>query len=406
MFIVVGVSGGIAAYKTVQLVRLLVKDGHDVHVVPTPDSLEFVGLATWEAISRNPVTTSVHQDVAQVRHVALGQAADLVVIAPATANTLAKLAAGIADNLLGTTVLSSAAPVLVAPAMHTQMWLNPATQANVALLAERGVQLIGPEPGELTGGDTGVGRMSEPEQIHQRITALLTPTPGDLAGTRILVSLGGTQEPIDPVRFIGNRSSGRQGAAIALAAAARGAQVDVVAASCAAEVIDQLRGAPVGLSTVQTAAQLHTAMLEQAPEADVVVMAAAVADYRVAEVSQTKLTKHDNPDALTLALVPNADIIADLAAHRRPDQLIVGFSAQTEEDDQALLTRARRKRREKDLDLLTVNRVGWTQGFESDSNQVWVLDARDEVIATAGGSKTEVAQALLDVIAAQWGTAG
>ncbi|WP_127819184.1 bifunctional phosphopantothenoylcysteine decarboxylase/phosphopantothenate--cysteine ligase CoaBC, partial [Microbacterium sp. CPCC 204701] len=219
MFVVVGVTGGIAAYKTVQLVRLLVKDGHEVHVVPTDDALRFVGLPTWEAISRHPVTTSVHDDVARVRHVALGQSADLVIVAPATANTLAKMTAGLADDLLGTTLLATTAPVVVAPAMHTEMWRHPATVANMATLRERGVIVVGPDDGELTGGDSGPGRMSEPEAILDRALAAVTAGARDLEGLRVVVSAGGTREPIDPVRYIGNRSSGRQGVAVALAAA-------------------------------------------------------------------------------------------------------------------------------------------------------------------------------------------
>lgn len=258
MFVVVGVTGGIAAYKTVQLVRALVTNGHEVHVVPTDDALRFVGTATWEAVSRNPVTTSVHDDVAEVRHVALGTSADLVIIAPATANTLAKMAAGIADSLLGVTLLATTAPVVVAPAMHTAMWQHAATQANIRVLQGRGIHVVGPADGPLTGGDSGPGRMVEPDEI---LTAALrivdAPDPGapstgpssdsavdaatdaaspglvprvDLADLRVAVSTGGTREPIDPVRYLGNRSSGRQGAALALDAAGRGAEVTLVAA--------------------------------------------------------------------------------------------------------------------------------------------------------------------------------
>ncbi len=225
MVIVVGVTGGIAAYKAVQLVRLFVLDGHEVHVVPTEDALRFVGLPTWEAISRNRVTTSVHDDVPEVRHVALGQRADLVVVAPATANTIASMAAGLASDLLGTTLLATRAPVLIAPAMHTEMWQHPATVANMATLISRGVHVIGPADGPLTGGDTGPGRMSEPDEIHAAARRVLAPDRRDLAGLTVAVSAGGTREPIDPVRYLGNRSSGRQGVALAVAAAERGARV-------------------------------------------------------------------------------------------------------------------------------------------------------------------------------------
>lgn len=217
MNIVVGVTGGIAAYKTVQLVRLLIKAGHEVTVIPTEDALRFVGTPTWEAISRNTVTTGVHDDVARVRHVALGQAAELVIVAPATANTIAKMTAGLADDLLGTTLLATTAPVAIAPAMHTEMWRHPSTQANITTLRERGVHILGPADGELTGGDSGPGRMLEPEAIFTDALALLAPQ--DLTGTRVAISAGGTREPIDPVRFLGNRSSGRQGVALAAEAA-------------------------------------------------------------------------------------------------------------------------------------------------------------------------------------------
>lgn len=401
--IVVGVTGGIAAYKTVQLVRLLVADGHDVHVVPTESALRFVGAPTWEAISRNPVTTSVHDDVPRVRHVALGQAADLVVVAPATANTLAKVAAGLADDLLGTTLLATSAPVVVAPAMHTEMWLHPATQANVATLRERGVRFIGPDSGRLTGDDSGPGRMAEPERIHAELTGMLAARH-DLAGLRIAVSAGGTREPIDPVRYIGNRSSGRQGAAIARAAAERGADVTLVAAhvdeSVAADVATDPR---IRVSHVGTAAELTDAMRSVAPEADVVVMTAAVADYRVASVSERKLTKETSPGTLALDLVENEDILAGLVGERRPGQTLVGFAAETVADDAELLERARRKRARKGVDLLVANAVGWTAGFETADNAVVIVDADGDAVARVAGTKHEVADAVLDAILAARG---
>jgi len=439
MRIVVGVTGGIAAYKTVQLVRLLVTDGHEVHVIPTANALRFVGAPTWEAISRQPVTTSVHDDVPRVRHVALGQAADLVVIAPATAHTLAKMAAGLADDLLGTTLLATTAPVLVAPAMHTEMWRHPAARANVATLRDRGVRFIGPDSGRLTGDDTGPGRMAEPERIHAEVTALLRaraaedsrpgaaedsragaaeefgatggPDPAsrpplarnssggdDLAGLRIVVSAGGTREPIDPVRFLGNRSSGRQGVAIARAAAERGAAVVLVAAHVDEAVLAELPG-DVALRRAGTAAELGDAVRAAATGADVVIMAAAVADYRVAEVADVKLTKESSPGGLELRLVENDDILAGLAASRAPGQTIVGFAAETVSTDAELVERARRKRERKGADLLAANAVGWTAGFEAADNAVVIVDARGEV-ARAEGSKRDVADALLDAVAA------
>ena len=393
MFIVVGVTGGIAAYKTVSLVRRLIGDGHDVHVVPTADALRFVGLPTWEAISRNPVTTSVHDDVPRVRHVALGQQADLIVVAPATANTMASMAAGLADDLLGTTLLASAAPVLIAPAMHTEMWRHPATVANLATLRSRGVEVIGPEDGPLTGGDSGPGRMSEPEAIHARIVELLGRRV-DLAGLTVAVSAGGTREPIDPVRFLGNRSSGRQGVAVAAAAAARGARVILASANIEEAVLADAAGTQI--VPVGTAAELGEVMDRLAREADVVIMAAAVADFRVADVADGKLTKEDGGIA-SLELVENRDILAGLTAARRPGQVVVGFAAETASGAE-LVERGRRKRRRKGADLLAVNEVGWDKGFEAKDNHLVMIGINDEVVAEASGSKRAVADALLDAV--------
>ncbi|GAA3658728.1 bifunctional phosphopantothenoylcysteine decarboxylase/phosphopantothenate--cysteine ligase CoaBC [Microbacterium marinilacus] len=398
MNIVVGVTGGIAAYKTVQLVRLLVRDGHDVHVVPTDDALRFVGAPTWEAISRNPVTTSVHDDVAQVRHVALGQAADVVVVAPATANTIAKIAVGLAGDLLGTTLLATRAPVLVAPAMHTEMWQHAATRANIATLRARGVRIVGPDSGRLTGADSGPGRMSEPETIHREVSRMLA-AGADLDGTRVVVSAGGTREPIDPVRFIGNRSSGRQGIAIALAAADRGADVTLVAAHVEDAQLDAAHAHPaIRVETAGTAAELGERMRALAGSADVIVMAAAVADYRVADVSDHKLAKEDG--APVLSLVENDDILAGLAGARRDGQTIVGFAAEMPTDHETVLERGIRKRRRKGVDLLAVNEVGWEAGFERAENAVALIGSDDQVVAEATGSKREVADALLDAIVA------
>lgn len=397
MFVVVGVTGGIAAYKTVGLVRLLVKAGHDVHVVPTDDAVRFVGLPTWEAISRNPVTTSVHDDVARVRHVALGQSADLVIVAPATANTLASMTAGLASDLLGTTLLATTAPVVVAPAMHTEMWRHPATVHNVEVLRARGVHVVGPADGALTGGDSGPGRMSEPEEIVAAALALVE-RPRDLEGLTVVVSAGGTREPIDPVRFLGNRSSGRQGVAIARAAADRGAHVTLVAAHLDADVRPDPR---VEVISVGTADDLGRAMDATAPDADVIVMAAAVADYSVAAVSESKLRKQDSPGALTLELVENRDVVAGLVAARRPGQTIVAFAAETVDSDEELLDRARAKIGRKGVDLLAANAVGWTRGFETADNALTVVGRDGGVLAVASGSKDDTAHALLDAILTQ-----
>lgn len=396
----VGVTGGIAAYKTVQLVRLLVKDGHDVHVVPTDDAVRFVGLPTWEAISRHPVTTSVHDDVARVRHVALGQSADLVIVAPATANTLAKMAAGLADDLLGTTLLATTAPVVVAPAMHTEMWRHPATTHNIATLRARGVVMVGPEDGELTGGDSGPGRMSEPEAILAAALAAAGGAAGDLAGLRVVVSAGGTREPIDPVRYLGNRSSGRQGIAVAIAAAGRGADVVLVAAHVEDAVLAEASAlANVRVVRAGTAAELADAVGAEAGPADVVVMAAAVADYRVAEVSPLKRAKESAPTGgITLELIENDDILAGLVSGRREGQTVVGFAAETPGEGETLLDRGRRKAARKGADLLAVNEVGWSKGFESAANDVVLLDGSGAVVGEVRGSKRDVADALWDAV--------
>ncbi|MFB8147633.1 bifunctional phosphopantothenoylcysteine decarboxylase/phosphopantothenate--cysteine ligase CoaBC [Microbacterium sp. NPDC056003] len=400
MFVVVGVTGGIAAYKTVHLVRLLVKEGHEVHVVPTDDAVRFVGLPTWEAISRHPVTTSVHDDVARVRHVALGQSADLVIVAPATANTLAKMATGLADDLLGTTLLATTAPVVVAPAMHTEMWRHPATVANIATLRSRGVIMVGPADGELTGGDSGPGRMSEPEQIFEEALAAVAAPAGDLTGLRAVVTAGGTREPIDPVRFIGNRSSGKQGIAVALSAADRGADVVLIAAHVDEGVLAEASAHPrLTVLRAGTAIELRDAVTDAAPGADVIVMAAAVADYRVAEVSDAKLAKEAaTGPGITLHLIENDDILAGLVRARLDGQTVVGFAAETPGDGETLLDRGRRKAARKGADLLAVNHVGWSRGFESDDNEVVLLDAGGEVVADARGSKREVADALWDAV--------
>ncbi|WP_144752634.1 bifunctional phosphopantothenoylcysteine decarboxylase/phosphopantothenate--cysteine ligase CoaBC [Curtobacterium pusillum] len=411
MTVVVGITGGIAAYKAVGVVRDLVTRGHDVHVVPTEGALRFVGLPTLEALSRNPVTTSVFEDVAEVRHVSLGRRADLVVVAPATADTLARMTAGLAGDLLGTTLLATEAPVVVAPAMHPQMWEHPATTANVAVLRERGVRFVGPVVGALTGDDAGIGRMAEPSDIVEAALAVVgndTGAPaapsgavargeqGDLAGVSVVVSAGGTREPFDPVRFVGNRSSGRQGLAIAADAAGRGATVTVVAANVDAGLTAGLDATivPVG-SALELAEAVHAA----AAEADVVVMTAAVADYRPAEVRADKLKKEAQGDTMTLELVRNPDVLADLVAARRTGQIIVGFAAETEPDRAARLELGRAKIARKPADLLVVNHVGWSAGFEREENAIEVLVPGGEVVRETSGTKAEVATAILDLVA-------
>ncbi len=390
--VVVGITGGIAAYKAVGVARGFVRAGHDVHVVATEGALRFVGRPTLEAISRNPVHTDLYEGVAEVRHVALGQRADLIVIAPATAHTIASLAAGLAGDLLGTTVLASSAPLVIAPAMHTEMWEHPATQANIATLRARGVSIVGPDAGALTGTDVGPGRMSEPEEIVAR--ALDVVGPHDLAGRRIVISAGGTREPLDPVRYLGNRSSGRQGVALAAAARARGAAVTLVAAH-----LEVPPPAGVEVITVATAAELESSMAAQAATADTIIMAAAVADFRPAAVAESKIKKGDDGAGLTLALERTPDILAGLAAARRPGQRVVGFAAETETDDDALLRVAAAKAQRKGVDLLVVNRVGWSEGFGSPTNAVMMLDGAGTVVARAEGDKLSVAHRILDLLA-------
>jgi len=391
--VVVGITGGIAAYKAVAVVRALVLAGHDVHVVATDAALKFVGKPTLEAISRNTVHTDLYEGVAEVRHVAIGQAADLIVIAPATANSIAKLANGLADDLLGNTILASTAPVVIAPAMHTEMWQNPATVANIEVLRSRGIHIVGPGVGQLTGKDSGPGRMSEPDEIVA--AALAVVHPKDLLGRRFLVTAGGTREALDPVRYIGNRSSGKQGLAIAVAAAARGAEVTLVGANLEVHAADS-----AGLTVVHVGStlELEAAVTAAAPDADVVIMAAAVADYRPESVAPSKIKKETQGDTLQLTLVKNPDILAGLAVARRPGQTIVGFAAETEQRRDALLELGRAKIARKGADYLVLNRVGWTEGFATDGNEVIVVDAAGDIVSEASGSKASVAERILDLL--------
>ena len=398
--IVVGITGGIAAYKAVGVVRALVLAGHDVHVVPTEGALRFVGRPTLEAISRNPVHTELYEGVAEVRHVAIGQAADLIVIAPATANSIAKLATGLADDLLGNTVLASEAPVVIAPAMHTEMWRHPATRANIATLRSRGVTVVGPAVGQLTGADSGPGRMEEPEVIvAAALDRVAASARRDLVGRRVVVTAGGTREPLDPVRFLGNRSSGKQGVAIAEVARARGADVTLIAAN-----LEIAEPADCDIRRVSTALELQQAVTDAAQGADVVVMAAAVADYRPADVSETKIKKDASDDGLTLELVRNPDILAGLGHAPHEGTLLVGFAAETEPDDERLLALGRAKREAKGADLLVVNRVGWSEGFATDENDVVVIGRSGEIVTRAHGTKLSVADDIIDVVVSEMTT--
>lgn len=393
MRVVLGVAGGIAAYKAVLLLRLLREAGHEVRVVPTASALEFVGRATWEALSGQPVTTQVFEDVDQVAHVAIGQRAELVVVAPATADLLARAASGRADDLLTATLLVTRAPVLLAPAMHTEMWEHPATVANVATLRARGVHVLEPASGRLTGADTGPGRLPEPEVIAAAALALVHGRGDDLAGRRVVVSAGGTREPLDPVRFLGNRSSGRQGVALARAAAARGAQVTLVAAN--------LDVPPAGSDVVRvgTTAELRDAVRAAAKDADVVVMAAAVSDFRPVSPASDKIKKRADGVAPTIELVENPDVLAELARDRlRDGQVVVGFAAETGDADGTVLEHGVAKARRKGADLLVVNAVGERVGFGTETNDVVVVDREGQVVARADGTKDEVAHAVWDAV--------
>lgn len=395
--IVLGVSGGVAAYKAAFVLRAFTEAGHVVRVVPTPGALHFVGAATFEALSGNPVTTDVWSDVPEVAHVRIGQQADLVVVAPATADLLARAAAGRADDLLTATLLTAHCPVVFVPAMHTEMWLHPATQDNVATLRRRGAVVLPPAVGRLTGPDSGPGRLPEPADIAALATVVLEHGAGalaqDLTGRRVVISAGGTREPLDPVRYLGNRSSGKQGWALARVAAARGADVVLVAANVELPAPFGVRVVPVG-----TAEELRTAVHAEAKDADVVVMAAAVADFRPAAVAAAKLKKDSASEPDAVALVRNPDVLAELVAGRTAGQLVVGFAAETGDADADVLTHARAKLARKGCDVLVVNDVSAGQVFGRADNSVVVLAADGSATEVPRGSKDAVAVGIWDAV--------
>ena len=422
MKVVLGVAGGIAAYKACSLLRLLTEAGHDVTVVPTASALHFVGEATWAALSGKPVHTDVWSDITAVPHVRIGQQADLVVVAPATADLLARAATGQADDLLTTVLLTARCPVVMAPAMHTEMWDHPATQANVATLSERGVHVVPPASGRLTGRDTGPGRLPEPEELYavcerelaraagEAAHAAASPASarsaasrGDLAGRRVVVSAGGTREPLDPVRYLGNRSSGKQGYALARAAAERGAQVTLVSSSSLP--------APDGVTVVpvETALELQAAVSDAVRDADVVVMAAAVADFRPASYAGSKIKKTHAPgadgaadeSAPVVELVRNPDVLAGLVEARgsSTSPVIVGFAAETGDDEGSVLDHARAKLARKGCDLLVVNEVGTDKTFGHDDSTVHLLRRGSDGETQVGpASKLDVAHAVWDAV--------
>lgn len=399
--VIVGVGGGIAAYKACQLVRYFRELGHHVVVVPTASALEFVGKATFEALSGNPVATDVFSDVPAVRHVKLGKTAELVVVAPATADLLSRMAQGRADDLLTTTLLTAHCPVLVAPAMHTEMWDHPATQRNIATLRGDGVVVMPPASGRLTGADSGAGRLPEADEIG-RLGELLLAEPGalpqDLVGLSVLVTAGGTREELDPVRYLGNRSSGKQGQALAAVAAARGARVTLVSAAT-----KMPNPAAVETVHVDSAREMQDELHARAPGFDVVIKAAAVADFRPEHVSESKMKKGSSSEPEAIRLVRNPDLLAGLVEARREGRIpasvtLVGFAAETGDEHGTVLDHGRAKLRRKGCDLLVVNKVGRTEAFGTDTNAGWILRSTGGEVAVPKSGKYAVAARILDAV--------
>lgn len=417
MRVVIGIGGGIAAYKAAMLLRLFGKAGHEVIAVPTEAALKFVGQPTLEALSGNPVSVDVFERVPEVNHVRQAEQADAVIVAPATADLMARLAAGRANDLLTATVLTTHAPVILAPAMHTQMWEHPATQANVATLRSYGYHVIKPAVGRLTGPDSGVGRLPEPEDIYAQALALLgwnqdaagqgQPVEAGelpLAGQRLLITAGGTREALDPVRFLGNRSSGKQGIALAAAATELGAQVHLIAAHVEVEIPGNLHR----VTRVSSALQLREAVFEHLAATDVLIMTAAVADFRPAEYADAKIKKTDDPGQdPVIRLVRNPDVLKEAVLYReenpqRAPHTIVGFAAETGDATTSPLDYGRAKLARKGCDYLAVNTVSETQGFGADSNTITLLSGQNDREVTLQGSKLDVSRAILRHIAQEF----
>ena len=446
--VILGVSGGIAAYKSALLLRLLKESGCSVRVIPTEAAEHFVGRSTWEALSGEPVSTSVFDEVPEVAHVSLGQQADLVIVAPATADLIARAAAGLANDLLTTTLLAARCPVVFAPAMHTEMWQHPATVANVATLRARGVNVLEPAVGRLTGADSGPGRMPEPDQIFAAAQSIIagessviagstrnlctdqdetsvehstharylnnddaansqTVIAGstrnlctELVGLKVLVTAGGTREPIDPARWIGNRSTGRQGVALALAALDRGAQVTLVAANVDTKELEPFRdqleaNGGSAMVEVETCLEMLQAVREYREQSNIIVMAAAVSDYRPLVASGVKIKKVQGEPHRSIELIENPDILAELCEQRKPGQVIIGFAAETGNSANTVLELGQQKAIRKGTDLLAVNEVGAGIGFGQATNHVWLVDQQGELVGEAQGTKREVADAIL-----------
>jgi len=387
--VIVGLTGGIAAYKVVTVIRRLVERGCDVHVIASESALNFVGSATIEAISRNPVNVGLFDGVSEVRHVSLGQSADVILIAPATANTLSNLADGRADSLLLTTVLASACPIVVAPAMHTEMWDNDATVANVQTLVNRGFVFVGPDTGRLTGSDSGTGRLADEDRIVDTVLAqLIAP---DFNGVTAVVTAGGTREPIDPVRYLGNRSTGEMGVRLAEALTRRGAEVILIAAHLEVTV-------PRGIRVVEvsTAGEMHDAVTLHASGTDLFISAAAVSDYRVGNRSDSKLKK--SLGVPHLELVENADILKDFSGVKG-STFVVGFSAETSRD--SFVEHASAKARAKGVDLMVANLVGDNKGFGNTDADIVLLDQNGVVVSEFHGTKSDIASHILDYVSRQ-----
>ena len=392
--VILGVGGGIAAYKSCELLRRLQDRGYAITVVPTPSSLNFVGAATWEALSGRPVTTQVWERVDEVRHISLASSADALIIAPATADLIARIASGRADDLLTNLVLAVDAPVLVVPAMHPQMWLDPATKANVEILRSRGFEVMDPEVGRLTGSDVGPGRFPETISIIDNFEKLVSAQK-DLLGLQVLVTAGGTREAIDPVRFIGNRSSGRQGAAVARAARDRGAHVKMILANSqlSTQEAQELNG--IEVIAVETATQMHTALAKEFPSSDLLVMSAAVADARPLQISEEKIKKGQLKD---IQLVENPDLLKSIA-NMRDKQIIIAFAAETNNDIGA----AREKMKAKGANILYLNDVSGGAIFGSDSTEGFILTSNGAHIPVSQTSKDTLAELLLDQALIQLG---
>jgi len=390
--ILVGITGGIAAYKSASLVRLLTEAGHDVKVLPTQNALRFIGSATLEALSHNSVDPNLYSQIEDVKHISLAQEAELIVVAPATASFIARYANGLADDLLMNVLLATKARVLIAPAMHSEMWLNPATQTNVATLKARGIEILEPKVGRLTGSDTGVGRMAEPEEIFA--VAMETGiASGELSGKTVIVAAGGTHEPIDSVRFIGNRSSGKQGLALAKAAKARGA--DVLLINCNMSV-----GIPKGIEVIEaeTAEELLEELSTVAKGADYIFMPVAVGDYRVEIVVPGKIKKEDNPE-LSLTLVKNPDVLASVSQMLRDNgskTKIIGFAAEATANTDELIESAKKKLDSKGVQFIVANDISDGKTFGSDDSSVQII-SRARTLG-ASGSKDAIANAILDFV--------